>query len=388
MERLRIAHVVANFPPRWAGAGSVALQYAVGVARRGHEVTVLTPREGAEPLDDPPEIAVQRLPVRRLFGSASFTPGLIALIRHFDVVHLHWPFVLGAELCWVATRMSGVPYVLSYHMDLRSDLRWAFGPYQRFLGPIIVRSAARVLPVSLDHFRASPTYQYVAQEPGRIVEIPNGVDVSRFHPNVDGTSVRARFGIPPNAVVVGYLGSMDQAHAFKGVPLLIEALRRVTEPEVHLLGVGGGELQPEYRRHALELGIGERAHWTGIVPAGDLPASIAAMDMLVLPSLASGAESFGIVLLEAMASGKPVVATSLPGVRRVVDDSLDGYVVPPGDVDRLVSAIERLARNAGLRRLFGSAGRRKVIERYDWRKIAGRLTDQYFRVLGADGSSS
>jgi glycosyltransferase involved in cell wall biosynthesis len=381
MRPLRIAHVVATFPPYWAGTGNVAFHNAVELARRGHDVTVFTSPARLGLYREPTEIAVRRLPTLVRLGNAPLMPGLTAAMARHDIVHLHWPFIFGAELTWLGCKLGNVPYVVTYHMDLRSDLRWQFGPYQAVVGPLIVRGAARVLPVSLDHFRASPTYKYVAQDAGRVVEIPNGVDVTRFRPDVSGSSVRAEYGIPESTIVVGYLGAMDSAHPFKGVPVLLEALSQLDDRSVRLLAVGGGELQPEYRRYGDQLGLGSRAHWTGSVSAEALPAHVAAMDLLVLPSLGTGAESFGIVLIEAMSAGKPVVATTLPGVRRVVDDGRDGYLVPPGDSPRLAEAIERLVRNAALRRAFGMAGRRKVEERYDWRKIAARIEHEYDAVL-------
>lgn len=382
---MRVAHVVATFPPYWAGTGNVAFHNAVELARRGHDVTVLTSLAPLDDYEDPPEIKVHRLPTPVRLGNAPLTPGLLAEIVSFDLVHLHWPYIFGAELTWLACRSAQVPYVVTYHMDLRSDLRWQFGPYQRLVGPLIVRGAARVLPVSIDHFRASPSYRYVAQESGKVVEIPNGVDVARFRPDVDGSTIRARHGIPESSVVVGYLGAMDHAHPFKGVPILLDALTKLESGDVHLLAVGGGGLQPSYQQHGAQLGLGPISHWTGVVSAEELPAHLAAMDLLVLPSLGTGAESFGIVLIEAMAAGKPVVATTLPGVRRVVDDGHDGYLVPPGDAERLAEAIAKLVRNAGLRRVFGQAGRRKVEERYDWRKIATRIEHEYVAVMTERG---
>lgn len=381
MQTIRVAHVVATFPPYWAGTGNVAYHNAVELARRGLDVTVFTSPAGTSDHQDPPQIRVRRLTTPVRFGNAPLTPDLLAALSRFDLVHLHWPFIFGAELTWLACKASRVPYVVTYHMDLRSDLRWQFGPYQRLIGPLVVRGAARLFPVSLDHFRASPVYPYVAQVPGRVVEIPNGVDVTRFRPDVPGREIRARYGIPQSAVVVGYLGAMDRAHPFKGVPILLDALSQLQDDTVRLLAVGGGELQSQYRQYGGQVGLSGRSHWTGTVSAEELPAHLAAMDMLVLPSLGSGAESFGIVLIEAMAAGKPVVATTLPGVRRVVEDGRDGFLVPPGDATRLAHAIDRLVQHAPLRRLFGGAGRRKVEEQYDWRKIAARIEAEYRSVL-------
>ena len=376
MRPLRIAHVVATFPPYWAGTGNVAFHQAVELAHRGHHVEVFTAETERGGYQDPPGVRVHRLRTPFRIGNAPFTPGLLAALGGFDCVHLHWPWIFGAELAAVACRLAGRRYVVTYHHDLRADIRWQFGPYQAAAGPLVLRGAARVFPVSADHFAASPMRRHAK---GRTVEIPNGVDVQRFRPDVDGSEVRRRMGIPDTATVVGYLGAMDRAHAYKGVPTLLEAVARVRD--VHLLAVGGGELQPAYQQQAQQLGLGDRSSWTGGVSADELPRSIAAMDMLVLPSMGFGAESFGMVLIEAMASGKPVIATEIPGVRRVVGHEVDGLLVPPGDAPALAGAIDRLARDAGLRRKMGGAGRRKVEEQYDWRAIVARLEAEYEAVV-------
>src|SRR5207247_10831880 len=94
------------------------------------------------------------------------------------------------------------------------------------VGPLVLGGATRIFPVSLDHLQSSPMFRHVAHRPRDLVEISNGVDVERFRPDLDGGAVRASLGIPPGAVVVGYLGAMDQADSFKGVPVLIKALAR------------------------------------------------------------------------------------------------------------------------------------------------------------------
>ncbi|HEY3109224.1 MAG TPA: glycosyltransferase family 4 protein [Chloroflexota bacterium] len=376
-----MAHVVATFPPYWAGTGNVAYHNALELARRGHEVTVLT---GDVPLGDyrdPPELEVRRLPTPLRIGNAPLTPALLSELTRYDLVHLHWPFIFGAELTWLTCRLSGQPYVVTYHHDLRADLRWQFGPYQAAIGPLVLRGAARVLPVSLDHFRASPMHRWLAGRPDRIAEQPNGVDVTRFRPDVDGGAIRARHGIAADAFVVGYLGAMDSAHPFKGVPVLLEAFACLERPGAVLLAVGGGDLQPRYRAEAERLGLADRVRWTGIAPADELAAHVAAMDAFVFPSLGFGAESFGVVLIEAMASGKPVVATSIPGPRAVVDDGVDGFVVPPGDAAALAARIADLADGPALRAGMGAAGRRKVEQRYAWPHLAERLETHYRSIL-------
>src|SRR5262245_47209165 len=135
MPGLRVAHVVATFPPHWGGTGNVAFHNALELARRGLDVTVLTAAVPLGAWRDPPELRVRRLPTRFRLGNAPFAPGLLAALARFDVVHLHWPFIFGAELVWLACRLGDVPYVVTYHHDLRADLRWQVGPYQSTVGP-------------------------------------------------------------------------------------------------------------------------------------------------------------------------------------------------------------------------------------------------------------
>lgn len=371
---------MATFPPYWAGIGNVAYHNARTLAERGLRVDVMT---AAYPLDgyvDPPGVNVHRLPAALRFGNAPFTPALLRHLQRYDLVHLHWPYIFGAELTWLACKLASVPYVVTYHMDLRADLRWQFGPYQRLVGPLVLRQASRVFPVSIDYLRASPVCAHLTGRWERVVEVPNGVDVAQFRAG-DAASLRADLGIPRNAFVVGYVGAMDRPHASRGISVLLEGIARMGNNDVHLLAVGQGELREEYQRHAERLGIRERTHWPGAVPAvGDmLPHHYAAMDVVVLPSLR--AESFGMILIEGMAAGKPVVGTTLPGVRQVVDEGRDGLLVPPGDAGALAGALKLLVDDPDLRARMGRAGRGKVESRYDWRVIAAVLERQYLAVV-------
>lgn len=382
MRRIRVAHAVATFPPYWSGTGNVCYHNARTVAELGHEVHVFTARMPLGSYRDPTGITVHRLATPFRIGNAPLTPGLMVGPRGFDLVHLHWPFMFGAELTWLACRLWRVPYVVTYHMDLRGDRRRVFGPYQAFWGPRIVRGARKVLAVSLDHLRGALIYPALRDREDRIAELSNGVDTGRFHPSAEGGGMRRRHGIPDRAVVVGYVGVMDRAHEYKGVPVLLRALATQKDSSTWALLVGSGDLAESYRALAVQLGIAGRVRWAGQVDARDLPSYYAAFDVLAFPSVQSGTESFGLVAAEAMATGRPVIASRLPGVRTVVDHEVTGLLVAPGSWDELAAAIDRLARNADERAAMGAAGRRKVEERYDWRALGACLERIYFEALG------
>jgi len=378
---MKIAHVTATFPPYHGGTGVVCYHNALGLARLGHQVTVVTAgTRGLEP-DDPPELGVQRLRALFRVGNAPCLPDLLRLGR-FDIVHLHYPFYFGAEMLFLKSFLGGSRYVVTYHQDVLFDglLRFPERLHHALLGRRILGRAAKVLATSQDYARASRLGPLAEARPGLVGELPNGVDARRFHPGVDGGALREHYSLRPGDRTLLFVGALDQGHYFKGIGVLLQALGRTSDPGLRLLVVGDGQLRAAYQSQAQALGLAARVTFCGRVPDADLPAHYAASDLLVLPSTTMG-EAFGVVLLEAMACGKPVIASNLPGVRSVVDDGRDGLLVRPGDVADLVEKVQRLLTDAPGRREMGARGRKKVEERYDWPQIVPRLEEVYAEVL-------
>src|SRR6266545_151500 len=379
---MRIAHVTATFPPYLAGTGYVADYQTRELARRGHEVHLFTAALMGEPRRAMRDgVMVHRLPAVVQVGNAPVLPGLLSLSR-FDVVHLHYPFLSGAELVWAACRARGIPYVVTYHNDLigagTRDL--VFRLYSRVFGELVLGAAARVLAVTLDHAsncKAAPTLQRRGQ---RIVELPNGVDADHFRPDWDTSVVSAVTGFPPGARVVLFVGALDTAHHFKGLSTLLKAFARILSSDIRLLVVGAGDMLDGYRREAAALGIGRQVCFVGRVPHAQLPAYYAASDIVVLPS--SQPESFGMVLIEGMACGKPVVGSRIPGVRSLIAEGRDGLLAEAGDAADLAAKLRALlVLSAEERRAIGLAGRHKVEERYTWRQIGARLEALYAELV-------
>jgi glycosyltransferase involved in cell wall biosynthesis len=381
---MRIAHVTATFPPYYAGTGNVCYHNARVLAARGHDVHVFTADWPGE-LDDPPGVTVHRLkPVARI-GNAPVLPQLLRL-GNFDLIHLHYPFIVGAELVALGVLARRTPLVLTYHNDLLAP-GWRgrfFAAYERFPARAVLQAARGIGAVTLDHAAESPLLQHASGT--RIMELPNGVDADQFHPGVDGRAIRERFGIPTLAFVAVFIGALDAAHHFKRVDLLLRVVASLDGIRPHLLVVGGGDLQPTYERLAQDLGIAGLVHFAGPVAQRDLPPYIAAGDLLVLPS---DVESFGLVLIEAMACGRPVIATDLPGPRRVVTHGQDGFLVPAGDAKALAETIQVVQMMSGDERMaMGAAGRAKVEACYDWGRIGDRLEAVYATLLGGKESSA
>ncbi len=380
---MRIAHVSAVFPPYESGTGRVCYFNALELARLGHAVTVFTAPASDDVFDDTGIISVRRLPAPIHLGNAPFMPQLITELRGFDIIHLHFPFIFGAELTWLASKLRGIPYVMTHHNDLitvgnrkRQLLFDLYYPISKF---VTVRGASKYAVVSLDHAQHCGLTSTYKRRWSDVVEIPNGVETSLFYPNDEGVAIRSRWGIEPSAPVIGFVGTLDKAHMFKGVDKLIAAFAKLKNPHARLLIVGDGEMRQSYEQLARETGIAEQVVFSGNVPHEQLRAYYGASDIVVLPS--TPPESFGMVLIEANACGRPVVASDIPGVRSVVSDGTTGFLFQAGDEDDLAAKLQTLIDSPELRSQFGQAGLRKVTERYSWAAIAKELEALYQLVL-------
>ena len=220
--------------------------------------------------------------------------------------------------------------------------------------------------------------------PGHLRKIPNGIDTERFHPRNDGGRVRRELGIAPEAPVVGLVCRLDH---WKGVEDFLRAAAacRPAWPRARFLVVGGAvEGREEYpaRMHELAraLGLEDSVRFTGWrYHPDDMPAVHAALDILVLAS--SRPEAFGLVLLEAMATCKPVVATGHGGPAEICVDGETAILVPPRDPGRMAEAIGALLADPGRALAMGQAGRRRVEALYDQRRCVERLQDLYDELL-------
>jgi glycosyltransferase involved in cell wall biosynthesis len=386
LKPLRIAHLTATFPPYPGGAGNTAYRFARGQAERGHHVEVFTaPAEGEPP--DPAGAIVHRIEPALAIGNAPLMPQLSRL-EGFDLIHIHYPFIFGSELTLLARlrkRRRKAALIVHYKNRLMgSGPRGAlFEAYERSVAPALVRAADRILVLSEDHARSVPYLERALERtPERLIVMPNGVDTDAFAPGPDEAGLRERVGIPGDAVVAAFVATLDRAHHFKRLDVAIEALSRARSRELHLLVAGGGELLDGFRAEARSAGVEGRVHFLGRVPHTELPDVLRASDLFVLTT--EPPESFGIVLIEALACGLPAVATDYPGVRAVIDDGETGHLVPAGDSAAVAGALDRLVEAGpdGRERL-GAEGRRRCEERWAWPALLERMDQAYAEAIEA-----
>jgi glycosyltransferase involved in cell wall biosynthesis len=334
-------------------------------------------------IPDPGGVLVHRINPVFAIGNAPLIPSL-RKVEGFDVVHLHYPFIFGAELTLLgrlSRRRRAQALLVHYKNRLvgGGPRRALFELYERSVAPALIRAADRVCVLSADHAHSVSYLRHTSERrPEKLIEMPNGVDTALFKPG-DAAGLRERLEIDPEAVVAAFVATLDRAHHFKRLDVAIDGLALVDG--VHLVVAGDGELVDGFRARAKAAGVGDRVHFLGAVPHAELPEVLRAADLFLLTT--EPPESFGIVLIEAMATGLPVIATDFPGVRAVVDDST-GRLVPQGDPPAVASALRELAdAGAERRREIGAAGRAKAEREWSWPSLVDRMDAAYAEAIAA-----
>lgn len=368
---MKIAQIVATFPPYHGGMGYVCFHNAVELARRGHDVTVFTLDHGRLSYkNDPGGFKIVRLKTPLICGDGGMVPQLYPRLRDFDIIHLHYPFFGGAEYSYLASLIRGQKYFLTYHMDVYGNTalkRLIISVYESLFMKKIIRRADCIGSPGVEYLKTSKAAGFIAWE--RVVGMQHGgVDTERFYPRSKDKVLLKKHRLEGKVVIL-FVGNLQP---FKGLHILIDAVSRIKDGSIALLIVGGGYGGDAYKRRVKERRLEGRVIFAGPKsPDEDLPNYYNLGDFLVLPSTHS--ESFGLVVLEAMASGKPAIVSSLPGPTQLIGDGIDGLVARVGDVEDLKNKIEYLARERELREMMGSAARKKVIEKYTWEKIGEQL---------------
>ncbi|HZT53534.1 MAG TPA: glycosyltransferase family 4 protein [Gaiellaceae bacterium] len=341
-------------PYSWSVPGGVQAHVAglaAALRRAGVEAKILAPADAPAPgilplgrsVPVPSNGSVQRV---ALSPAAAARTARLVRAGGYDLVHLHEPFLPAA--CLTALAAARAPVVATAHMYRRALLWYAvFAPVVR----LAVRRIAVLLAVS------AAAAEYVRRGTGRSAEIvPNGIDHAALA-SLDRSGRRGR-----RILFIG----RDEPR--KGLSVLLAAFRRLPgEAELVLVGPSGS--------------FGERVRALGLIAEDALRHELARADVLAAPSLAG--ESFGVVLLEAMAAGLPVVASDIAGYRDVLPPEA-GRLVPPGDPAALAAALAELLADRELRERMGEAGRR-ASARYAWPHIAERTLAAYERALAAAG---
>jgi phosphatidyl-myo-inositol alpha-mannosyltransferase len=355
------------------GVQSHVLQLAEVMRARGHEVSVLAPASPHASLPGYVVSAGKAVPIpyngsvaRLRFGPASHRKVKKWLVEgDFDVLHLHEPNA--PSLSMLALNIAEGPIVATFHTSTTKSLTLTV--FQGILRPMHEKIVGRIAVSDL-----ARRWQMEALGTDA-VEIPNGVDVDSFAsaPRLDG--------YPRPGKTVLFLGRYDEPR--KGMAVLLDALPRVVGrfADAQLLIVGRGD-EDELRGQTS--GLTEHLRFLGQVDDAGKASAMRSADVYCAPN--TGGESFGIVLVEAMAAGTPVVASDLDAFRRVLRGGECGRLVPVGPPDlqaaALADALIEVLEDDALRERYVAAGL-AAVRRYDWSVVAGQIMRVYETVAGS-----
>jgi glycosyltransferase involved in cell wall biosynthesis len=351
----KVAVLTPYYSPSIGGVQHYAEKLAAALASSPEfdPVVVTTHRGHRTVVEELGGVMVVRLGTLLTLSNTPVNPAWFWQLRRLmlelgiDVVNAHAPV---PGLADVAALTSPRPVVLTYHSGTMQKRDWtdrAVRFYERYVLPRVFDRCASLVAVS----PISLCYRT-----GRSMLISPGVDVEIFVP-----AASAR-----NCSLL-YVGRVERSSRWKGIHVLLAALGQVakTLPEVVLDVVGTGDAVPEMRAIAAELGVGDRVRWHGALPHRAVVPFYQQAGVLALPSL-TNAESFGMVLIEAMATGCPVVGSDVGGIPFVIRDGVDGLLVPPGDAAALAHACLTILQDGRLASRMSEAGRAAAEERWTW----------------------
>lgn len=374
---MKICMVSDVYYPYVGGIPEHIFHLSQELRRLGHTVKILTSRFGGKTLETlpycPDEDQVfrvgQGLIIRSNKSFARLPVGWRPMNKvkkffsqeDFDIIHIHGS--LAPTLPIIALRQSRAINLLTFHSDhSKSKGYLVFKPlllpyFRKLHGRIAVSNAAK---------ESSNRYF-----PGDYRIIPNGIDTETFNPQVQPLAQYENYS--PKIL---FLGRLEPRKGFK---YLLKALPLVKEkfPNLLLIVVGAGLFGYSYKEYVTEE-VQANVHFVGLIENEARPAYYATCDVFCAPSI--GYESFGIVLLEAMATGKPVVASDISGYRTILEEGREGLFAPPRDPQGIANALIKILSNRELQQKMGEAGRIKALK-FSWKSIARQVEDYYQELL-------
>lgn len=308
--------------------------------------------------------------------SAFITLDRITGQQKSDVIHVHWLLPNGLVAAWVSA-LRRIPFVISLH---GSDVYLAksntlFKSIARF----ILHRASGVTACSPELLE----FANDMQTPGTAILLPYGVDVQKFNPQKRAMKLRQQLAAKNEDMIILSLGRLVYK---KGFDILIDACSELilSGQGIHVAIGGSGPIRDQLQKKIEALNITKYVHLLGSIPWDNVPQYLASGDIFVLPSVRDqygNIDGLPNVLLEAMSSGTPVIASDIPGVKTVIENQQDGILVPSADVGRLSQAINLVISNDSRRLALGKAAREKIEKSFTWDEIIKRLENLFMLIL-------
>jgi glycosyltransferase involved in cell wall biosynthesis len=378
---MKIMMVTPYFYPKIGGLENYALNIAKGL-KNDHTIVVVTSNHESNKLviDKVEGMKVYRLPAWFKVSNTPINPLWYFQIKRIikdekpDVINAHTPVPFIADI--VERARGRIPFVLTYQNDLiksnKVQQALVLG-YYWILGNKTLRNSENIIASSGYYAENSPRLK--KYQPKLEIVSP-GIDVERFNSKVDKQWLKKKY---PGKKIVLFVSSLDKTHAHKGLDVLIKAVAQAkkTIPNMHLIVAGKGDATPSYQALAMELGITGDVSFPGFVEDKDLPRYYAGADVLALPSV-NKSEGFGMVLVEAMACGTPVIGTAIGGITYVLNTTQGGVLVKPYDIPDLAAALTRIINTDDLHKRLSDNGSKAAREKFTW-KSATKETQRIFQ---------
>jgi rhamnosyl/mannosyltransferase len=368
---MHVLHVGKYYPPYRGGIETVVEQLCRGLAGRGIEITALVSNDSAVTVDETIDgVRVLRLGRTAELNSQPLNLRLVPMLRRmrFDAVHFHTPNPVGALALLAAQRAE--PIVVTHHSDIvRQRL---LGAPATIAQSLLYRRAAALIAATPKHIEHSAVLRRFESR-CRVIHFP--IDALPYvnAPSVWDEQLPLAWQSEPLVLFVGRLVY------YKGLDVLLDALRLTERARLAIVGVG--PLSTRLMEQVGRLGIAERVKFLGAVPEDRLRSLYKCARLLVLPSTAPS-EAFGMVQLEAMAAGRPVISTDLKsGVPYVNRHGETGLIVPPSDAQALAVAMKTLLENEPHALALGQAAQRRVLAEFHVDKVVDAHVELYASLL-------
>jgi glycosyltransferase involved in cell wall biosynthesis len=379
---MKILQISKFYPPVMGGIESVAFELTEGMNRLGLKTDVLCANTTFSTSHEISSAGYKIVRAGSLgkFLSTSMSPSLLLQARRmcddYDVIHVQMPDPMAALAMWVARPRHKL--VLHWQSDVINQRRALklYEPLQTWL----LRRADAIIATTPPYAEASPSLQTWKS---KVHVIPLGITpIDNRGAAEKAYALRERFG---GRKIVFSLGRMTY---YKGFDVLIDAARLLPADAVVVVG-GGGELLRTYRERVIAEGLAGRIEFVGRIPDEEVPDYFEAASVFCLSSIVR-AEAYGVVLLEAMAMGKPIVTTDIPGsgVPWVNQHEVTGLNVPVGNGHAMAAALTRILRDEALAARFGAAGKQRFLEQLTAQTMVARTLSLYRHLMGGSTGAS
>ena len=366
----------------YGGAQVVAYYLANSMAQRRHEIKVFTTSVNSNDLiEEYNNIKIYRYGSRFKIEKRNVPRKLFQdpLNHPLDIIHAHSSIPIAVIAAIRCANKKRVPFVLTYHGDSQDDFgsffhRTIISFYNKHLLGKVFSSADVIISPSEYHIEES---RFLGKFRDKVVVIPNGINVNNFDILYSKEECREKLGIPLNRNIILFVGNLAP---YKRPDVLVKAMRIITKeiPNTELVFVGSGIMRKELEELSKRLNVDKYVNFAGFVEESLKPLYYKAADVFVLPS--DTTEVFPIALLEASASGLPMVVSDLDTFKCIIDEGYNGLFTRRGDGNNLADAIIYLLENEDMREKMGKNGREKV-EDYSWERIAEETEKVYKDVL-------